>query len=444
MTEFLQRFVNIRKDEVAPILLASLFFFFILTAIGAMRPAREALGVESGIDSVRWLFVGTAVVTLLVNPVFGFLVSRYRRMFFIGATYLFSAFSMLVFFALLVSAPEAIGQTSGRVFYVWYSVLNLFWTMVFWALMVDRFSLEQGKRLFAVIGAGGTAGAIFGPSLAFFLAEPLGTPGLLVVGALFLVLALGAAWAVARIQPELSPTGGPVNPDAPPVVDERAIIGGSAWDGVRSLFQSKYMGGIAVYVLILAIMSTFIYFTRLEMVAELTSDTDERTAIFAQIDAVAQTATLLLQLFLAGHLIKRLGVTVTLALLPITVILGFVGLAIVGSLAALIVFDAGFRAVQRGVMRPARETLFTVVSREEKYKSKAAIDTFGYRTGDVIGAFSDGAVGRLGSLGALASIAVPLAIVWAFLGIWLGRAQTRLVKNRRQVDQAPDTTVVVR
>jgi AAA family ATP:ADP antiporter len=427
MTNFLQRFVNVRREEVAPLLLAALFFFCILTAIGAMRPAREALGVEGGIDSVRWLFVGTAVVTLLANPVFGYLVSRYRRMAFIAATYLFSAASMLVFYALLVGAPEAIGQTSGRVFYVWYSVLNLFWTMVFWALMVDRFSLEQGKRLFAAIGAGGTAGAIFGPSIAFFLAEPLGTAGLLVVGAVFLVLAVVAAWAVTRVQPEREAVAGPADPNAPPVVDEKAVIGGSAWEGVASLFKSRYMSGITIYILILAIMSTFVYFTRLQMVAEYVADTDERTAVFAQIDAIAQSATLVLQLLVAGHLIKRFGVAVTLALLPITVVLGFAGLAILGTVSALIVFDAGFRAVQRGVMRPARETLFTVVSREDKYKAKAAIDTFFMRLGDVLqaGVVGLGAMFHLAFSG-FAWVNVGLTLVWLFV-------VTRLSREHRQM-----------
>src|SRR5690606_20411266 len=122
------------------------------------------------------------------------------------ATYLFFAASLLVFYFLLVFAPDAIGQLSGRVFYVWFSVFNLFSTMVFWALMADRFTLEQSKRLFAVIAAGGTLGAIFGPSLVILLAEPLGTPGLLLVGAAFLLLAIVAAWLVTRVQPERQPT----------------------------------------------------------------------------------------------------------------------------------------------------------------------------------------------------------------------------------------------
>jgi ATP:ADP antiporter, AAA family len=211
------------------------------------------------------------------------------------------------------------------------------------------------------------------------------------------------------------------------VVSEHAIIGGSAWEGFRAVARSRYLLGIAGYALILAVMATFIYFTRLQMVAELGEDVDLRTTWFARIDVITQVATLALQALVAGHLMKRFGVHLTLALLPVTVALGFIGLAIVGSLAALIVFEATFRAVQRAIMRPARETLYTVVSREDKYKAKAFIDTFVYRSGDVAGAQTEGLLGRLGlGLVALASIAVPLAIAWAALGIWLGRAQRRM------------------
>jgi ATP:ADP antiporter, AAA family len=198
MTGVLQRVLNIRRDEVAPILLAALYFFCILTALQVLRPAREALGMQRGLEAIRWLFMGTLVVTLFVNPVFGWLVSRFRKMTFIAATYLFFAANLLVFHGLLVLAPAAVGETSGMVFYVWMSVFNLFITMVFWALMADRFSYEQSKRLFGAIAVGGTTGAIAGSSLAAIFAERLGTPALLLIAAAFLAGAVAAAFAVNR------------------------------------------------------------------------------------------------------------------------------------------------------------------------------------------------------------------------------------------------------
>lgn len=419
----IQRFFNVRREEVAPLFVAALYFFVILTALNVLRPARDALGMRSGLDAIRWLFIGTALVTLAVNPMFGWMVSRFRRMVFITATYLFFAVSLVAFYLLIAVTPQAVGETSGRVFYVWYSVFNLFATMVFWALMADRFTLEQSKRLFGVIAVGGTLGAIFGPWLASVLARPLGTPALLLVAAVFLCLAVVAAWMVAWLQPERAQVEGTAPSQDGAAVD-RAVIGGSPWQGIRAVFQSRYLLGISAYVLVLTVMATFIYFTRLQMVAALGTDTDLRTTAFAQIDLVTQVATLLLQLVATGHIMRRFGVAAALALLPVIVSLGFVGLALVGSFAMLILLDATFRGVQRAITRPARETLFTVVGREDKYKSKAFTDTFVYRGGDVLGAWTEGWLGLLG-LGVigLASVVVPLSAAWAMLGVWLGRSQ---------------------
>ncbi len=416
MTAITQRFAQIRREEVAPVLLSALAFFFILTALMVLRPAREALGMQKGIEAIRWLFVGTAIVTLAVNPVFGLLVSRFRRIVFINSTYLFFAASLLVFYALLVMAPATIGETSGMVFFVWFSVFNLFVTMVFWGLMADRFSLEQSKRLVGVIAVGGSLGAIAGPWLASQLARPLGTAALLLVAAALLGLAVLSVRAVTKLQPEVETKS----------VDDHAIIGGSAWDGLRAVIRSPYLLGISVYVLTLTVFATFIYFTRVQMVAALGEELDMRTTIFARIDLYTQITTLILQALVVGKLMKRVGVSVTLALLPITAAVGFIGLAFMASLATIVIFQAVFAAVQRAIVRPARETLFTVVSRADKYKSKAFTDTFVYRGGDVLGAQVEGALGRLGAgLAALISVALPLAVVWAVLGIWLGRRQKR-------------------
>jgi AAA family ATP:ADP antiporter len=420
MTAIVQRFTQVRRDEVTPVLVSGLAFFFVLTALMVLRPAREALGMQRGIETVRWLMVGTAVVTLAVNPVVGSLVSRYRRLVFISTTYLFFAASLLGFYVLLVTAPKAIGETSGMVFYVWFSVFNLFATMLFWALMVDRFSLEQSKRLFGVIAVGGSLGAIAGPWLASQLAEPLGTAGLLLVSAASLGLAVLSIRVVAKLKPERE---GPVR-------DERAVIGGSAWEGMRAVFRSPYLIGIAAYVLALTIVATFIYFTRLQMVAALGEELDMRTTVFARIDLYVQVSTVALQALVAGKLMKNVGVPLTLTLLPLTAALGFIGLAFIASLGTVVVFQAAFNAVQRAIVRPARETLFTVVSRSDKYKSKAFTDTFVYRVGDVLGGQLEGALGRLGTgLAALISVSVPLAVVWAALGFWLGRRQQRAAEH---------------
>jgi len=293
---------------------------------------------------------------------------------------------------------------------------------VFWALLADRFSSDQGKRLFALIAVGGTLGAIFGPWLAARLAEPLGTPALLLVAALFLAISIALAWLLVRLRSD-----GPRDALAVRGEDHEAVrIGGSALAGIRAVFASRYLMGIAGYVVIMTIVATFIYFTRLQMVAAAETDLDARTGLLGNIDMWTQVAVLVLQVTLTGHIIRRLGLAFALALLPIAMAVGFIGLAIYGSFLVLILLEATNRAIQRGLTRPARETLFTVIGREDKYKAKAFIDTFVYRVGDVVGAQTEGVLGRLGlALGGLVSVVVPLALVWAALGIWLGRAQQR-------------------
>lgn len=418
---------NLRRGELAPTLVAGLFFFCVLAALMLLRPARDALGMQRGIEDVRWLFVGTAVVTLAVNPLFGWLVSRLRRLQFITATYAFFALSLVGFWALLAFAPDAVGNRSGQVFYVWFSVFNLFATMVFWALLADRFSGEQGRRLFALIAVGGTLGAIAGPWLASVLAEPLGTASLLLVAAGLLLVAIMLAWWLVAIHSD----GASMDMDAHGLRAEPARIGGSAWGGIRAVLASPYLLGIAGYVVAMTVVATFIYFTRLQMVAAAESTLDARTGLLGNIDAWTQVAVLVLQLSLTGQIIRRFGLPFALALLPIANVLGFIGLAIFGSFASLVLLEAINRSVQRGVARPAREALFTVASREDKYKAKAFIDTFVYRSGDVLGAQVEGLLGRLGlALGGLVSVVLPLALAWALLGLWLGRAQQRRAPGR--------------
>ena len=430
MTGFFQKFTNVQREEVPVVLVSGFFFFCLLTALMVLRPAREALGMESGLDTVRWLFLGTAFFTLLVNPVFGYLVSHFRRFTFVASTYLFFAASLFVFYLFLTLAPESMGQISGRVFYVWYSVFNLFNTMVFWATMADTYKLEQSKRLYGTIAVGGTLGAIFGPWLTSVLAVPIGTANLILVSIVFLILGVFFAWLVFRFSSSETFTSA-AGDSSTAKVDRDAVIGGSAWEGFSAALSSPYLLGIAAYVLIIAVIGTFLYFTRLDLVAQVGEDTDLRTTIFAQIDLITQVTTLFMQLIVTGHIMKRLGVAVALAILPVIVVFGMIGLTVIGTLAALIVFEAIYRAVQRAIMRPARETLFTVISKEDKYKAKAFIDTFVFRAGDVVGAWTEGLIGRLGmGLFALATITIPMAIVWGALGLWLGLQQKTKVQEQ--------------
>ena len=194
------------------------------------------------------------------------------------------------------------------------------------------------------------------------------------------------------------------------------------------MFRSPYLLGISAYVLILTVISTFIYFTRLQMVAALGTDLDMRTGVFARIDIYTQLG----DARAAGGRDRAPDEATrgshNAGAAAGDVALGFMGLAISALAGRADSLQATFSAVQRSIIRPARETLFTVVPRDDKYKSKAFIDTFVYRGGDVVGAQVEGLLGRLGmGLAALVALTVPLAIVWGALALWLGRAQHRRI-----------------
>jgi len=245
----------------------------------------------------------------------------------------------------------------------------------------------------------------------------VGAPALLLVAGGFLVAALALAWWLLRLLPDRA---------ASPVAERDAPVGGSAWAGLRALVRSPYLAGIAGYVLLMTVMATFIYFTRLQMVAAVADDIDARAAVLGNIDMWTQVAVLALQATLTGRIIQRFGLGVALAVLPLATAVGFIGLAAYGSFVVLVLLEAGNRAVQRGITRPAREALFTVLGREDTYKAKAAVDTFVYRGGDVLGAQVEGALGRIGlALGGLVGVVVPLAFAWTALGFWLGRAHAQ-------------------
>jgi AAA family ATP:ADP antiporter len=418
----IMRIVPVEPREAAAVTWAIAWFFALLGANYLLRPVREAIGVEKGVGQVRWLFAGTAAVMLAANPLFGAVVARVRRRTLVAATYRFFALNLVAFWILRVQFPDAVGVASGRVFYVWLSVFNLFAVSLFWAFMADSFALEQSKRLYGLICVGGTGGAIAGAAAAETLALRVGAPVILLVAALLLEVAVQCARRVDRTVPPRA--------DAP--ADARAAaIGGSAVQGAITVARDPYLRGIGLYLGLFAVLGTLMYFMKLRIVAEASADTDVRTAIFAGIDKWSQAATLLAQLFLTSRVLRSLGVGTSLAALPVAFGAGFVALAAAPTQAVMTLVESVTKAVRYAFATPARETLYTIVTRDAKYKAKAFIDTFGLRLGDVIGAYADFGLARLATAIGAASVtlasagALPVVIVWGGLGLWLGREQRR-------------------
>jgi AAA family ATP:ADP antiporter len=212
--------------------------------------------------------------------------------------------------------------------------------------------------------------------------------------------------------------------------DAEQPIGGGIITGISHVLRSPYLLGICAFMLLHSITATLVYFQQADITGHQFHDRATRTAFFAQLDLTVNTLTILLQLFVTGRLLKWLGVGITLAFLPVLSTLGFLGMGFVPVLGMLAVFQVLRRAGNFAVTRPAREVLFTVLRREDKYKAKSFIDTFVYRAGDQIGAWSYPLLTWLGlGLTGISFVAAPLAAVWCGLSIWLGKRQAAMAHD---------------
>jgi AAA family ATP:ADP antiporter len=408
----------VEPGERAPVLWAAACFFLLLCSWYTIRPVREAMGLTGGIDDLKWLYVATMTAMFVVNPIFGFVVARLPRRRLVPGVYAFFAINLAAFF-LVFRAQGGDDVWTARTFYVWASVFNLFVLSVFWSLMADLFTLEQAKRLFGIIGVGGTAGAIVGAATAWNLAEEIGEVNLMLISVALLVAAGGCGLRLASFRH--TRTDG-ADEDAAADLPTR----GSAFAGFMHVLGSPYLLGVSLFLLFLTLGSTIVYFVQAELVEEMFDSRDERTSVFALIDLLTNVLTVLIQLFLTGRIIRLLGVGWTLALLPAVTVLGFLALAAAPVLVTLVVFQVARRASNYALSKPARESLFTVLTREDKYKAKNFVDTFVYRGGDVVGVgfkYVTEAAG-LGVVG-VSALCAPLMLVWIGLSLLLGRAQRR-------------------
>jgi AAA family ATP:ADP antiporter len=410
----LRRAVEVRDGEVKALLWSFAYFFFLLSSYYVLRPLRDEMGIQGGVRNLPWLFTGTFAAMLAAVPLFGALVARFPRRRIVPAAYRFFTLSIAVFYGLFMVVDD--DAWVARAFFIWVSVFNLFVVSVFWSLMADLYTSDQGKRLFGFIAAGGSVGALVGPGVTAVLAVPLGPVNLLLVSACLLEAALFCARRLIAGAGKTATTAG-----------ESEAIGGSIVGGFIETLRSPYLIGICVYIFLYTATSTFLYLLQAGIVAGAIADAAERTRLFATIDLVVGALTLVIQVFGTGRLTVRFGVGVALALSPAVTMAGFALLAMWPTVGLLIAVQGMRRAANFAVSRPAREVLYTVVSRDWKYKAKNFIDTAVYRGGDALSGWTFAGLAGLGlGLSGIAAVGLPLALLWLALAGALGRQQRRL------------------
>lgn len=401
--------VGVRPGEGAALLWSFLYFFALLCGYYTIRPVRDAMGA---VHALEWLFTATFVVMLVLQPAYAALVGRFPRRIFLPVVYGFFILCLLGFY-LLLAADTGASWRSGA-FFIWVAVFNLFAVSVFWSFMSDIYGEEQARRLYGVIAAGGTLGALTGPLLTQSLVRLIGVPAMLLVAAGLVGLCLVAIfrlipWARARER-------------GTPKAD-REGVGGGLLEGATRIVRSRFLLALALLMFFGVAVGTLLYNEMAAYTRQALPDPAERTAWYARIDLAINLLTVAIQLLLTRRLLAHFGPAPLLVLPPALVTLVFIPLLLLPGLPLLLALaQIVARSGNFALLQPARESLFTRVDRIDRYKVKNFIDTVIYRGGDVSFAWLHKGLTVIGLGGTgIAAVGFCCALALTAAGVWAAK-----------------------
>jgi ATP:ADP antiporter, AAA family len=408
---FLSRLAPIQPAETAAVVAAFFLFFFMWSGYFAVRPVRETIGTIIGRDKLANIWIITSIASILLIPLYGAIVGRFRRSTFLPWAY--GVVAVVLALTGLSLRGDVINLGAGKFFYVFISVVNLFLLSIFWSFLLELFDRQQTKRLFGVIAAGGSAGALCGPLVSDLAVGTIGNSGVLFFGAALFVAAIFCQRILLGLWS--------VRTDPTNKADDRPI-GGNPFAGITIILRSPYVLGIAGFVVFISLVNTLLYFEQLRLVELTFPELKDRTRIFARFDWIVQSLTVVSQVFLTGRIAAKFGVKTLITFVPVIMIFAFGALAVSGAFMVLTVVVILRRSLEYAFVRPGREMLWSPLDKETKYKAKNTVDVQVYRGADALSAqVNNWVAGAAFGAGAVAWLGVGVAAAWGVLGWWLGR-----------------------
>ena len=439
----------------------AVWFFLVMFGYYVLRPIREQIGSTYGIENLSWLFWATFAVMLIAIPLYSMLVGKFHRKKLVPSIYIFFITCLIGFWFAMQGLQESAQIWVARAFFVWISAYGLFVVSFFWSVVGDMFSTSQGRRIFGIMAGGGTIGSMIGSQVAGRLVGVIGVANLLFIPAALLLVAMFTYFSMERSFKSLGGTQ----------TDEAATgkaTGGNPFAGFTAVFKSTYLFSICLFGIFLATCGTAVYFQQAEIVnatfqnvpyddsaienpgmlspdqlaeekekLQLAAAREARTEYFANVNFAVSIVTLIFQFLAVGWLMKRVGLGLTLGLLPVAYLIGITALAFSPTIAVLAVVSVIGRAAEYGICNPAREVLFTAVNREDRYKAKSFIDTVVRRGGDsAVGGvykFARESVGL--AMTTLSWVMIPIAVVWIGLSLFIGIENRKIVASNASKDQ---------
>lgn len=408
---------RIKVDEWGAVGLSFIYFFCVLAAYYVVRPVREQLSAEVGSAQLPWFFAATFLVTLLLTPLFSWIVSRWPRRIVIPFVYLFFIACQLMFVPFFMNQDLLSPRTLGIIFFVWVSVFNLFVVSVFWTFMTDIWSDMQARRLFPIIALGGTSGAVVGPTVTRTLVAYTGLAFLLVISAALLACALVCILFLGRWAHKHGAHRLEASSDA--------AVGGGMFDGLKQIFANPFIRQMAFLMVLGDAIGTIAYVLVTDYSGATFHDAIARTRFAASIDMTTNILQGVVQLTVTQWLLARMGAGVVIALSAVISVLTCLAMAlandpyipVVGTMPWVALVIIITRALAHGMVQPARETLYTLVPRDIRYKGKNAVDTAVWRAGDIVSSLSINGLRALGvSAGGFGLIGALLIAMSGMLG----------------------------
>ena len=409
---------RIEKNEKIILLRAFLFFFFVLASWYALRPVRNELAVQGGIYNLPWLLMGVMLAMLIINPIYSWLVSRINQNRLILYIYSFFIINLILFLILWTFAGDEGRIWTGRAFYIWANVYSFFVVSIFWVTMINFFSHTDSKKFFGIISAGGSLGAFFGSTVArYFSTEICGNTSISDLGPMSLIIfsifsLLFAIYFSRTFKPR--------------IVDHENSsqeLGGSSFEAIQNIFKDPAIRNIGLYVILFTMLMTTSWMISLGIVQEWSQDPCERTGFFARIEQIVTPLTLLMQLFLASYILRRVGSLTVLSIYGVLFAIAFMAYAFYPTITTVMMVVISLRIFEYGLNKPTRESIYTKLKQQDRYKSTVFIDTFLARSGDVIGGwFVRGLVGTGIAVLSVTWAALPFALFISYMGFQVNKA----------------------
>ena len=405
-------FPSIEKKEVFTLLKAFLFFFFVLASWYALRPVRNELAVQGGIYNLPWLLMGVMLAMLIINPIYSWLVSRISQNKIILYIYSFFILNLIIFLSLWSFTGEEGRIWTGRAFYIWANVYSFFVVSIFWVTMINFFDHTDSKRFFGIISAGGSLGAFFGSSVArYFSTEICGNTSISDLGPMSLIIFSIFSLLFAIY---FSRSFKPTRIEA----DSSKEIGGSSLEAVQNIFKDPAIRNLGIYVVLFTMLMTTSWMISLGIVEEWSNDPCERTGLFARIEQIVTPLTLIMQVFLASYVLRKIGSLTVLTIYGLLFAMAFMAYSFFPNITTVMMVVISLRIFEYGLNKPTRESIYTKLKQQDRYKSTVFIDTFLARSGDVIGGwFVRGLVGTGIAVLSVTWAALPFAMLISFMGL---------------------------